>query len=401
MVDSSADMYKPVSVIPNEGKKSSHSTLGTPFQADMQLDKFHKLSLHHARSFGSETIDGKVLWGDEYGNRFTAVTSKGIPADGCIPALEPDPNNYGKFRTKYLLDTVDVGEVNELSRDLRSHGLNTEYIFQSKTLTAIEYKGQVIPINELKQKMRDDYIQGHKAKLAAGNLSPSDSFTERRALSDESIKVLDEYLGQAEYLEVIRQMPVNERLRDLPAILEQFEGPQARRFMKAITTYFQSDHQNVHLEDTAISLYHYMTEILPQRMGSYLARLHKLGYAHGFATTHNWVATGELVDLDGVKKIGNTPLNLEQAVGDLAQSYMAIAELYQYGFQTFCVTNSLNSSDNVHEKSKEVALRSYDIFTQAYAKNSGLTVDEISARFQKLQVGELGAASYQYPYNKR
>lgn len=44
----------------------------------------------------------------------------------------------------------------------------------------------------------------------------------------------------------------------------------------------------------------YFSEYLPAQVGRFLARFHKIGLAHEFATAHNWSLVGTLYDLDSV-----------------------------------------------------------------------------------------------------
>lgn len=73
----------------------------------------------------------------------------------------------------------------------------------------------------------------------------------------------------------------------------------------------------------------YLFDMLPAKMGYYLAKFHALGLHHGFATHHNWFLIGGLGDLDSVggAPLGDEPITEQLINRDLTYTGIALFSL--------------------------------------------------------------------------
>ena len=119
----------------------------------------------------------------------------------------------------------------------------------------------------------------------------------------------------------------------------------------------------------------YLGEYLPREMGRYLARFHRLGLAHGFATFHNWSAVGTLYDLDSVhgKPLGdNKAITDEEISRDIGLSVEGIGVYLQEGRQEIVKTNlpygykGFLSQSFGEIEAERMRNKAYDEFNQSY-----------------------------------
>ncbi|MDP3994660.1 MAG: hypothetical protein Q8P91_02430 [bacterium] len=100
----------------------------------------------------------------------------------------------------------------------------------------------------------------------------------------------------------------------------------------------------------------YFGEWLPTQMGIYLARMHKLGLAHGFPHAQNWSAVGTLYDLDSVSglPVGDAATEDKSMASDTRETVGALAELFN------SQTNYLRSNfPELTDKAQAVLVSSY------------------------------------------
>ena len=355
MNDFVAETYQPIKTAEISGSSSIHPFPGISF-SELPQNKLHRLSPVHKRSFGSEIINGKVVFSDEFGNRFTSVTYKGLPPIDEIPFIEDDGWCASGFRTKFLCDTDDSKDINEISKTLRSKGLNTEHIIKETLLDHIIYGGAKISIPDLKNQMRVAYYDSHP------NLKP------------EQKTKIDKYINEAKYVALERLLPVNERLIDIDYALT---STNFDRFISSLKTYFDEEYQGVKFDGSPQSMFDYLTKVLPVRMGRYLGKFHQAGYIHRYATVHNWLLTGDLCDLDGVEKINPQSSTFDDYKNDLGQTYIALGGLYERIFQEFFIKHNLLSVEN-KKPEKKIAQEAFSFFTEAYANETGISIEQLN-----------------------
>ncbi|MBN1162625.1 hypothetical protein JXA34_02680 [Patescibacteria group bacterium] len=376
--------YEKVDPVPTESDCIFFRTPGVPFKLPEKIMDTYRVSEHHMRSLGSEIIDGNVLWADEHGNRFTAVSLKGSVPEGKSPYLERDPD-YGHLRTHYLYHVSDDSKLERLqkiSESVRAAGLPTETMVVAKKLSKMNIDGEKLTIEELKKRLKEEYFGSDSEKQTL-------DFTEEE---------VDVYLERVQYYEIIRIVPFQERLRDTPQIIKDIDSSEAQRLMHNLSTYFMDNYRGVDFEPTPEGFYKYYTQDLPALMGNYLARFHGTGYFHKYPTTHNWTLTGELVDLEGAKPLQSKDFTLEDVHCDLSQTVMSIPELYTHAFQTFCVDNNILEETTAHEMARGIAVNSLNTFFKAYSEASGIPLKDLQEKYKELIEGELTSTSYTHKF---
>jgi len=182
------------------------------------------------------------------------------------------------------MESTYISRIKAVSDFMRSHGLATERVLSVRPLEKVPYKGRQISIKQWKEITIQD--------------------PPKEALSFASKEMADPQHGMFEFLErsqfcvIERDYPIAERIRDLGEILNEKQAEEI--FSKIFKFINFRDHTNFDAQDKDDQK-QYLVDYLPTKMGRYLGKLHFLGLTHGYPTRHNWLVSGDLVDLDSVK----------------------------------------------------------------------------------------------------
>lgn len=361
-------MYKPQEM--NTGIKSQRDkapdSFGIPFNVDAGKSAVEMQSPINRRSFNFSQIEGKVVWGDQFGGNYMSKTIKGYPPVDKDPILS---NTEKPIRFDFLLPRSDAEHAQSVSGFLRKMGVRTERIVEINKITHINYKGAVISVDELKKRLFED--RGSEVLIS----------------SEEYKKTAD----GVEFVYVVRDLPINARFEDVfqalglsinSYILKREDGrfdymdgtfsedellnilsngnaderDMAERIknnpnedvyytnnldidtlIKQIFSYinncdsqeFKFDYQDKsHIEE-------YLSQYLPRQMGKSLGQFHGLGLTHGYPHRANFLATGHLIDLDSVKgaEFGDpapTATNFEDEYRQLRSSVESLYSPHKY-----------------------------------------------------------------------
>lgn len=300
----------------------SDKTVYLPFglpEAEKLKKKPLQVSLTHGRAVVLGDVLGKVVWSDKFDCLFGAIDYKGaiISADFSKLVLEKDEYSPFGIRAEGLLavkkyssfESSVLSRIVKVSDYLRANRLPTEVPLEIRKITKVFFKGKLLTTEEAKE----EYLQKLKEPL----------------LFDKK-----KFLENTDFFIVVRAVQVPQRLMDLihpetsfspTVILDNVYFEQQRKQKELFTEkdfHYVLDpalkwlNSALRLKKEGIlcrkeisgpfnpaskeDLERYLYYWLPEQMGRYLGRLHKLGIRHGFATRNNWSLVGTLYDLDSV-----------------------------------------------------------------------------------------------------
>lgn len=261
----------------------------------------------HARSFIIDDPNFRQRWQDEYGNHYSAISTKGnnfsspglhkhaTAAEGVIP--------YG------LQESSIIERVLRASQLLRSKGISTEYIFGvSEPLQYPWINGEsddkpseMLNLEEYKRRIVLEYW----TKL------PQEEQT------IDSLKTLTKQFEQMTFL-------VSFRATDSPYRLLDIASGTAREevYRFANEHLLEEGIEPFGNDDSDDEFFRYINTIAAPRLGVNFARLHHAGLTHNFAHPGNLTANGGIVDLDSIEGeplgLGNDKVNEVDIAYELA-----------------------------------------------------------------------------------
>ena len=283
-----------------------------------QVSRFHQRSLQ-------EVLGSKVIWGEKFGDYTILFGSKSKKG---IPTVHPDffyltEDEYSKERSMKVVGLLRLKQLYytiKSSEFLLSHGLPTEHITSIDVIKSING----IEIEEIIRKLK------YAAEVEM-RTEFEDVFSEEELLE---INELLNHLDREKFAIIERSLPLSERLRDVGkmdvgsteeekiknreefdkamkrvfwwvnarnAILSKNEDKKTPEKIKYSVLGYNQETQSFKYDYKSESdIAYYFSYALPRMMGEYLAKMHNLGVAHGFATPHNWTLDGSLVDCDSI-----------------------------------------------------------------------------------------------------
>lgn len=344
-MDKIDDSIKLASVV--KGENEVHELDKTPFAK--LSGKYSQVSKIHRRSFSDRVISNNVIWEDEFGVKFMAINTKGVPVEGIEPYVEDDIYSDFSVHTYGMVDSSDVVKIEHVSKFMRSNGLPTEKIKSKSRIKNITIGGKQLDIPNFKKLL----LLKSQAK--------------------QPIEVVKNYLDSVEYCEIVREMPVDERIEDL-LIVNDNQGAKLKNKLMATFRYLNIT-EGVKLDvNNNKDVARYITETLPKKMGEYLAMFHDLELSHDYPGSKNWILIGALVDLDSVRgtPFGDAKPSDSNIEDDINQSLGALSTLFMFapneepGFIRMLWSND---SETIKEISDNVKIN----FLDSYMKTRGVS----------------------------
>jgi hypothetical protein len=273
--------------------------------------KLYSISGIHRRSYvlhlppESDSEDQEGMWQDQYGNGFSAVSTKGnnlsnpdiigsiTAPSGYIP--------YGLQEGDSLLRVIRASQV------LRHAGVAAEWPIRIAQPKQLPFGAESVEPRKFKSLLLD-----HVGRQSQEGFNPK-----------ELAKVAG-VLGGMEFYITYRAMSAAERIDDM---FQYDEDHQLPLVAKAISLYNRLAPRSASTfgplglpeslspDDTA----GYLGVVLPKLIGHNYGTLHEMGLTHGYPTAGNVNILGAIVDLDSVQ---GKPLEL----GDSDNSTQAIAD---------------------------------------------------------------------------
>lgn len=291
---------------------------------------YAQLSKFHGRAIVDQRLQTTALWGwqgKDYTIPFGARDYKGTIMQGTqnhipfYPELERDETTPYGWRVNGVKDSVGIQRLQKSSKFFLEHGLPTEIPADIYRLDEILIGKKFVPIRTWKQQALK---YGSNPDLR---------------LTNEDRKKIETYLKTSEFFIIDRDVQVAERFRDTRLLTTMAEW----------RTFFTPIFQWVNVTTATLKsgiipktpqpepfdilkqedIQRYFIQWLPRQMGIYLARMHNLGVALGYAHAQNWSCVGTLYDLDSVKGVfpqWGVPAT-DDYKKDLTDSLKAVREL--------------------------------------------------------------------------
>lgn len=291
---------------------------------------YARLSSEHGRALVDTDINRMVVWGgDLSGDINGGVDYKGGVMDNPV-VISDEYSPYG-FRVQGLKDNVGLDRIKKASVFLRSHGLPTETPAAIDQIEEVIDQGRRLPIQEWKNQQSAVWLQEAARLRKQGK-------TDEAVVEETRARNVKDYLASTDFYIIERHVQVAERLRDLKVPMssktfQQIVEP-VFRWVNVVAETKKSgvipDTQPPEkFEFTDQGIKRYFGEWLPAQMGVYLARMHKLGVADGYAHAQNWSAVGTLYDLDSFhgEPLNGKKLSEKDYQSDTRKTGGAILEL--------------------------------------------------------------------------
>lgn len=278
-------MFKvPIVVSDPSAELDSTDSVVDDLQLELGQYELSQPSEMHKRSFVVDHPDFQQTWQDEFGNQYSAISTKGN--NFSQPGLHEHPTAAEGVIPFGLQESSIIERVLKASQFLRSKGISTEYIFgvtEPKEFpwpgdTDQDEKSEILSLEEYKRRIVMDYWT---------KLEPE----------KKTIEALGELHRQFEEMTFF----VTFRATDSPYRLSDMRNEEVRRavFEYANEKIIGTDNTPYDPDDP-YEVVRYNDEIVAPRLGKNMARLHFAGLAHKFPHTGNITALGGIVDLDSV-----------------------------------------------------------------------------------------------------
>ncbi|MFH1979058.1 MAG: hypothetical protein ABII97_01570 [Patescibacteria group bacterium] len=338
--------------------------------------KRQKISSHHHRSL-QERGSGEMVWGAEVPGGKTILLSsrdeKGVPHGDKIGLNK-------RLRVDGLLDLSPLLNMQERRDLMLRNGLPTEVITDIKEITHMRVNGKKMDTNKFKEFLVEE---ARKKGVSIG----TERFT--RFMRGVTIVIAE------------REMPVGERLldvltckkkEDLEKILKHvFVFINTKKYLKKKNEKLPPEQRVEYCDlenDPKIEgvdkldykneehIVKYFTEYLPTRMARYLARMHKEGLGHRYASSHNWLLSGDLCDLDSVIESYGDPFDL-----DLTKTVKALENTLDFkNGLTQSYLKSILKKHRINGAQEAVALFNKE-YLKAYEEEKKKKEDEYNPNF--------------------
>lgn len=264
-----------------------------------------QISEHHGRAVVDERVKGNIIWADSNGIVYGTRDWKGalIP-DFSEVNLEDDPTSPYGLMARGLLDFTDfeseIERVTKASSILRANGLPTEAPVRISRIKELIYNGEKLATEQVKRL----YLQRREKELE--NIEDpivlereKDKFDrEKKYFQSTDFYIIERYLQRPERLRDLVYAPSREDLFMILGSTFRWLNTVFRgRKSGLISGSAVPNHFDISKNEDVVR---YFTQYLPQQMGTYLGRLHRLGLVHNNATDQNWSVVGTLYDLQTV-----------------------------------------------------------------------------------------------------
>jgi hypothetical protein len=308
----------------NLGPQAAVSKKSTSRSEDSKY--FYVESTVHGRTIDEKASSGKVFWGgpfkcDKFGGRDLKGSREEYPYLNVRKLLRKNPT----LSVSGLYDETDVPYLIKASEYLRSNGLPTENIVAIYKPNEIAVDGKLIPIAEWRRK-------------ATEQLSKDLSMINRQ--DPELFKQGVEFINNAEFFQVEREVQVTERIRDLARcknkeqFLKVIENPlkwinvaTKVKHEGIIPGTEQPDPFDINSEE---DIKRYLENWLPTQMGVYLGRLKKMGINNDYGHAQQWNLAATMDDAQSYsgEVLGTSPQKSEDYVYALTDVLGVLEELF-------------------------------------------------------------------------
>lgn len=248
-------------------------------------------SLSHGRASTLALLDLKlqehsviqIEFADRYGNTFREINIKGNnfwdPSGRLVQNAHSDKPKHdvnGLFDAQYVDRSVRVSKL------LRKHGVDTEWIFYvaKPAEYAVRTSAEPVNIKELRQ-----YAAKTVFSQIDSDITPEEAYK------------------KMEFAVMLRALKTSYRLSDAHPLTGEETEVLLKRHIKMHNrdTELKKKHSDDSLPFEAIDendIERYITEVLPQRIARNLGKVHDLGIKWRYLHPGNISLLGELVDLD-------------------------------------------------------------------------------------------------------
>jgi hypothetical protein len=333
-----------------------------------------QLSPFHGRSYEIGRDEGpKLVFGDQYGNKYTSYTLKGnnFKKQDIIGSLTA-PSGYIPFGLQEDDALLRILKASDL---LRKNNIPTEWIhgvFEPKELLFdTELLDQATYKQRLLNKMLETTEPEEAAKIAKA-IAPMTFFITSRAMetghriSDFAYdETLDEVKNRLSKIYATYNITHRDDENFVPLSAESYEDNQR-----------------------------FFTQTFPRLRAESLAKLHQSGLVHKFPVLGNVTALGGIIDLDSVHGeplgIGDKPITYDDVLNDL---YIAF-ESFSFGPTIEIVMSSLRrfglfyKDESEVTPATEISLISKSVwsFIEAYNQACGYKEDDLNSILTELWV---------------
>jgi len=264
-----------------------------------------RLSPSHGRSYElfigdpSNSTDAQVIWGDEHGNRFSSLSTKGnnFSSPSVVESVTA-PSGYMPYG---LLETDSLLRVIRASEIMRQAEIDTEMIVR-----VLEPKFLRYPTSDDEASNIDTSVEGlyvtvpeFKRRLLMDHWK---TIADRTDAIDEFEKVT-KAIEQMSFFITVRAMDIGTRVNDVVFCNRENRRKGIEKTFKIFNLYQGIDQSEMKplVADDPESQERFFRGILPASIGYNLGKLHGLGLAHTYPGFGNVTALGGLVDLDSVR----------------------------------------------------------------------------------------------------
>lgn len=330
-----------------------------PFKKSEQVNvatNYAIVSPEHGRAIIDTRINNKVIWGGNLpGDIYGARDWKGANMDSV--RLIKDECGYLGYRVQGLKDSIGINRIEKVSQFLRENGLPTEHPTKVVKILEISKYGKKIPVGEWKEETTKALEESVIALEKSSNFEAAER--EKQEVAD-----VKAYFESVDFFIEERDLQTAERLRDLERLKDEISFKSVvEPIFKWVNKVFDYKKSGLiggtnapeRFTFTQDDIKRYFGEWLPTQMGIYLARMHKLGLAHGFTHAQNWSAVGTLYDLDSVSGLPEDATTEDKSMAsDTRETVGALAELFD------SQTNYLRSNfPELTDKAQAVLVSSY------------------------------------------
>lgn len=278
-------------------QKGQDMVTGKPSRDYVRVSKYHR------RNMTEKSTSGKAVWGgDQPGDIYGATSDKGGSMDYSDASggvrIEPYIDSYYRTHAWGLMDDSSIGRVENASSFMRKNGLPTERPRDVKNIKEI----WVSNVDDKGRRVFEKKPIHIWEKEEMGRIG--------KVYGESTLANIQSYLDNTEFIVLTRDLQVDERLKDIG------EGAKINELKKVLTPILRwvnvatESRASGLIPDTkapekfdpekADDLKRYLVEWLPDQMGTYLGRFHKIGLSHRYLHAQNWSAVGTIYDLDSV-----------------------------------------------------------------------------------------------------
>lgn len=280
--------------------------------SDAETDNIVKVSRVHGRSSLLRTGETpQLFFSDEYGNIFSALTSKGNNFEN-VRVLNREGS---RFSINGLEGSSSMVRILKASSVMRRDGIDTDLVVRVKEPETVPFGGGMISLSEMKKRLFEHALENYSR--------------ENSQFGDEDISRLARFFANNTFFITTRGTQVAERLADPHKTRDEL-----RQSVRATFRYVNfvnaigGNPERFDIEKDE-DLERYFTDYFPKKVAQNMARLHNLGLVHTSFFDHNVNLAGAIVDLDAVVGpvlgLGDSENTMQDFIDDAVEALTVIA----------------------------------------------------------------------------